>query len=407
MLKTWRVALGLPDDPKQARGTLVLLIDNLLMWCGFFTVIPLVSVHFVKELGWAASLIGIVFALRQLVQQGVTVFSGALADRIGTKQLILMGLLIRALGFMSMAWAETFPILLASALLAGLGGALFESPKSAAMAALSDEANRRRIYAVQGVSNNLGMGLGVLMGGLLIRASFDVVAIASGVSYLAAFVVTLVLLPQVWVSSGERGMWAGLAMAARDRRYVTFILLSIGYYILWVQLSLGISLEAERLTGKSESVTWVFLTNTLVGIILQYPVIRFLEPRLKAMYGLVLGTLLMAIGLGLVTFVTEMWMLLGCVLLYALGSLILSPYQQTAMVELSNSSALGSYMGFGWLGLAFGGALGNYFAGALYDLGVWLKFEDLPWVIMFVIGVLTSVGLYWFARKYSGERKAE
>jgi MFS transporter, DHA1 family, multidrug resistance protein len=322
-----------------------------------------------------------------------------LADRIGTKQLILMGLLIRALGFMSMVWAETFPILLASALLAGLGGALFESPKSAAMAALSDEANRRRIYAVQGVSNNLGMGLGVLMGGLLIRASFDVVAIASGFCYLAAFVVTLVLLPQVWVSSGERGMWAGLAMAARDRRYVTFILLSIGYYILWVQLSLGISLEAERLTGRSESVTWVFLTNTLVGIILQYPAIRFLEPRLKAMYGLVLGTLLMAIGLGLVTFVTEMWMLLGCVFLYALGSLILSPYQQTALVELSNSSALGSYMGFGWLGLALGGALGNYFAGALYDLGVWLKFEDLPWVIMFVIGVLTSVGLYWFARR--------
>ena len=191
MLQNWRDALGLSKDPQKARGALVLLIDNLLMWCGFFLVVPMISVHFVKDLGWAASLIGIVFALRQLVQQGVTVFSGALADRIGTKQLILLGLLVRAVGFMSMAWADTFPLLLASGLFSGLGGALFESPKSAAMAALSDESTRKRMYSVQGVSNNLGMGLGVLLGGLLIKVGFGTVAMASGICYIAAFVLTL------------------------------------------------------------------------------------------------------------------------------------------------------------------------------------------------------------------------
>jgi DHA1 family multidrug resistance protein-like MFS transporter len=400
MLEKFQFALGLPEDKQKAKGTLILLIDNLLMWCGFFVVVPMISVHFVKDLGWAASLIGIVLAARQLVQQGFTMFSGALADRFGAREPILMGLLVRAFGFMGMGWSDRFPLLLASSLLAGFGGALFESPKSAAMAALSDEATRKRMYAVQGVSNNLGMGLGVLLGGLLIKSSFTMVAMASGFCYIAAFVLTFILLPQVRVSSGKRGLWAGLGMAMRDRRFITFTLISMGYFILWVQLSLGISLQAERLTGKPEAVSWVFLINTIVGIALQYPIVRLLEPRLKAMQGLILGTLLMSIGLGMVALATHIGLLLACVFLYALGSLIMSPYQQAVMVEISDSRALGSYMGFGWLGLAFGGALGNYSAGALYDLGKSVGFEGLAWVVMFVIGMMTVLGLYWFSVRY-------
>jgi DHA1 family multidrug resistance protein-like MFS transporter len=174
-------------------------------------VIPLISVHYVKGLGWAASLIGIVLALRQFTQQGVTVFSGALADRFGVKGLILLGLLGRALGFVSMAWAETFPLLLASALLAGLGGAFFESPKSAAMAALSDEASGRCMFAVQGISGNLGMALGILAGSFLMEMSFNVVAISSGLCYVVVFAVTALFMPPVSVATGQRTLlqvWA-------------------------------------------------------------------------------------------------------------------------------------------------------------------------------------------------------
>jgi MFS transporter, DHA1 family, multidrug resistance protein len=393
-------ALGLPSDNQRARATLTLLVDNLLMWGGFFMIIPLVSVHYVKDLGWTASLVGIVLAVRQFSQQGITVFSGALADRFGAKGLILLGLLVRALGFASMAWAETFPLLLGSAFLAGLGGALFDSPKSAAMAALSDESSRRRMFAVQGVSGNVGMALGVLAGGLLIRASFDVVAIVSGACYLAAFLITLPLLPHVRVSLGQRGLLAGLGMAVRDRRFVTFVVLSTGYFLLWSQMGLGVSLKAEDLTSTEQAITWVFLTNTAVAISLQYPLLRWLEPRLSPLQGLILGTALMSLGLGFISFASTIGVLLGCVAVYAVGSLILSPNQQTMAVELANHQVLGSYMGLSSLGLAVGGSLGNFVGGALYDLGKRLAFDDLAWLILFAIGTLTVLGIFLFGNHY-------
>jgi MFS transporter, DHA1 family, multidrug resistance protein len=393
-------ALGLPEEKHKANATLTLLVNNLLMWGGFFMVIPLISVHYVKDLGWTASLVGIVLALRQFSQQGITVFSGALADRFGAKGLILLGLFVRALGFMSMAWAETFPLLLASAFLAGLGGAFFESPKSAAMVALSDEGSRRRIYAVQGVTGNLGMAIGVLIGGLLIHTSFDVVAVVSGVCYLVAFVITAYRLPQVQVSLGQRSLLAGLGMAARDRRFVVFIALSIGYFLLWSQMSVGVSLKAENLAGTERAITWVFLIYTAIAISLQYPVLRWLEPRLSPLRGLVLGTAIMTLGLGLIAFAPSVGWLLGCVGIYALGSLILLPNQQTMTAELAGNTALGSYMGFSSLGLAVGGSLGNFVSGVLYDTGRAWGFDDLPWLVLFGVGSMTVLGLFWFSKRY-------
>lgn len=122
---------------QQRRGAIVMLLITFLMWGGFFMVIPLVSIRYVDDLGWSAGAVGLVLAIRQLTQQGLTVFGGALADRFGAKELIVVGMLIRAVSFSAMAVATTYPFLMVSAILAAVGGALFDSPSSAAMVALT------------------------------------------------------------------------------------------------------------------------------------------------------------------------------------------------------------------------------------------------------------------------------
>ena len=75
----------------RRRGLYTVFAVTFLMNAGFFLIIPLVSVHYVDKLGWAAAYIGLVLAVRQFAQQGLTVFGGALADRFGPKRLILAG----------------------------------------------------------------------------------------------------------------------------------------------------------------------------------------------------------------------------------------------------------------------------------------------------------------------------
>src|SRR5262245_65141708 len=106
------------SEATRRRGLLAIITGNFFMWGGFFMVVPLISVHYVDDLGWAAAAIGVVLAARQLTQQGLTLFGGALADRIGVKGLICAGQIVRALGFAGMAWADSFPLLLGTTMLA-------------------------------------------------------------------------------------------------------------------------------------------------------------------------------------------------------------------------------------------------------------------------------------------------
>ncbi|MDX7990917.1 MFS transporter [Xenorhabdus littoralis] len=89
----------------QARslGKYFLLFDNLIVVLGFFVVFPLISIRFVEQLGWAAVIVGFALGMRQLVQQGLGIFGGAIADRFGARPMIVTGMLLRALGFALMA----------------------------------------------------------------------------------------------------------------------------------------------------------------------------------------------------------------------------------------------------------------------------------------------------------------
>jgi MFS transporter, DHA1 family, multidrug resistance protein len=377
----------------KTRGLYTILADTFLMWGGFFMVIPLLSIYYVERLGWAAASIGVVLAVRQFTQQGLTPISGMLADRLGAKSLICAGLLLRTVGFASMAWADTFPLLILSAVLAALGGSMFESPKSAAVAALTDEANRGRYFALNGVVSQLGLTIGTQVGALLLAFNFSVVALVSAACFFLTFLVTLIFMPSVKVASGTGSLTDGVKLALHDTPFVKFNVLLIGYWFLWVQLSLSLPLAAQNVGGGAETVGWIYAINAGLSIMLQYPLLKLASKWLRPMSVLIVGMVLMAAGLGAIALATDVQGLLVCVVVFALGALLATPSQQTVTANLANPVALGSYFGISSLGLAIGGGLGNLCGGLLYDIGKGMSFPELPWTVFFVVGMGAAAGL--------------
>jgi DHA1 family multidrug resistance protein-like MFS transporter len=383
----------------RRRGMMVLLVDIFFMWAGFFMIVPLISVHFVDDLGWPAAAIGLVLAVRQLTQQGLTLPGGMLADRIGPKALICGGMLMRSAGFASMAWATSFPMLLASAVLAALGGALFESPRAAATVALTTPENRARYYSLEGVVGGLGMTIGPLLGALLLRYNFGVVALVAASCYIITFAVTLALLPAVRVASERRDLTYGIGLALRDRPFMAFNVLLMGYWFMWVQLSISLPLEARAISGTTNAVSWVYTLNAGMSVLLQYPLLRLAERWLRPLPILMLGLAIMAAGLGGVALAASTPALLMCVALFSAGALLATPSQQTVAAEFADPTALGSYFGVNALALALGGGLGNYAGGLLYGIGRASDAPALPWLIFCTVGLVSSVGMLALHRR--------
>ncbi|MGI9253944.1 MAG: MFS transporter, partial [Thermomicrobiales bacterium] len=353
------------SEAARKRGLVVLLITTFFTWGGFFLVVPLIGIHYVDGLGWAAAAIGVALAVRQFVQQGLTTFSGALADKIGAKWLIAAGMVVRAVGFAGLAWADTYAMLMAMVILAAVGGAMFDAPKSAAIAALTTEEERPRFFSISGGVVGFGITLGTQAGALLLKSSFDLVALASGVAYLFICATVILFLPPVQVAQGEGGFWHGFALAVRDRPFMSYIGLMSGQWFMNTQFFLTLPLAAVALTGRTETVALVTGLNSIVTLLLGYPLPRFVERRLGPRGALIAGVAVTAIGLLGVGFSHSTGMMLASVFFFAAGTTLVRPMEQTVAAGLANRAALGSYFGVAALSVAVGGGLGNFFGGLL------------------------------------------
>lgn len=385
-------------SPQSRRGLYTIMATWFLMNAGFFLIIPLVSVHYVGELGWAATFIGVVLAVRQFGQQSLTVFGGALADRLGAKSLILWGILIRTASFVMMGYATTPSLLLLSGFLAAVGGALFDAPSKAVVAALAPPQKLNDLYAQIGIAQNAARTIGPLIGGLLIQVDFTMVGFAAAAFFLVSFFVVWAGLPDVPVSSKKQTAVSGLKIAFQDRAFLLYTALMMGFWFMWVQLSIAFPLEMKALTGDSSSVAMLYTVNAVIAIVLQVPVIRLAQRFLEPLPALILGMVLMAAGLGSVVWVDSVWQLYTSMFFYSLGTVLVVPNAQTVAANMTNPAARGAYFGVNSLALAIGGGIGQIAGGSMVDLASEMQLPALPWVVSATVGVATAVGLVYFYR---------
>jgi len=375
-----------------------------MMNIGFFMLFPLLTVHLTRDLGFDATGVGLVLAARNLLQQGAAPLGGSLADRVGYKPVIVAGFLVRAIGFLLFALSHDVLGVVSGALVTAVGGALFDPPSRASLAYLTPEHSRQDVYAAAGTAGWLGQVIGPLLGSLLLPFSFEVVTIASAAAFLLAAIQAGVLLP-----GGMRGDTGGVSMLAsigealRDRDFMWFTGLLLGFYFLSSQPTITVPLLAARLVGP-EAIGPLFAIQAALAMGLQVPLVRWTTRRAGPLVQ-VSGALLL-MGLGFVGYALAA-NFVGLALatgLVAIGQLLISPVQSTVTARLGGGKG-GAYFGVGSLALAFGGALGNGSGGALIDISLRSGLAWLPWTCMCAVAVASALGFVWLQRDTRFQRR--
>ncbi|EOI3356836.1 multidrug efflux MFS transporter MdtH [Klebsiella pneumoniae] len=412
----------------QARslGKYFLLVDNMLVVLGFFVVFPLISIRFVDQMGWAALMVGIALGLRQLVQQGLGIFGGAIADRFGAKPMIVTGMLMRAGGFAAMAVAHEPWVLWFSCILSGLGGTLFDPPRAALVVKLVRPHQRGRFFSILMMQDSAGAVIGALLGSWLLQYDFRLVCSAGAVigallgSWLLQYDFRLVCsagaalfiacaafnawyLPAWKLSTVKTPIREGLGRVLRDKRFVTYVLTLTGYYMLAVQVMLMLPIMVNDIAGSPAAVKWMYAIEATISLTLLYPIARWSEKRFRLEHRLMAGLLVMTLAMLPIGMTSSLQQLFTLICLFYIGSIIAEPARETLGASLADARARGSYMGFSRLGLAFGGALGYAGGGWLFDAGKAVGQPELPWLMLGAIGVITFLALWW---QFSPKRSA-
>lgn len=369
---------------------LTIFFSNL----GFFMIVPLLGTHFTDNLGLTATVAGTMLGSRILAQQSSMLFGGYLADRFGYREMMLLGSLLRALGFALFGLLDTVPGILLASLFAGAGGALIFPANQAAFVALSAPEKRKELFDWRNIIGNAGMTLGPVAGVLLIGFRFEVVSYVSALMFLILGLISYFLVPKLKPEAQARqSLLKNVRTIVQNRTFLWLLFWMMGLNMLFQQLYMTIPYIAKA-NGQSSLVFWLFTLVSLQVIFLQLPISRWLGKRNWSQLQIIaFGVLINGLGFAPLMFDVNLWTLVIVTTGIALGQLIVNPTFQVFTTEIAEKALVASYFGFSGLSLAIGGSFGNTFGGFLLDLAAKTGLSWLPWLTLTLIGVVCSLGI--------------
>jgi MFS family permease len=183
---------------------------------------------------------------------------GAAVDRFGRRRCAVIADVLRAAVFVALGFVSSFPAMVALALLAGVGTALFKPAILAGLPSMVDEESLPAATSLYGAINDIGHTAGpALAGAILLVAGAPAVMFANGVTFaLSALLVSSIEFGGVGPSraGGERAGRSSLLAEAREGLAITVQVRSLRTLLLGSSiavLSVGMMNVGELQLAKS------------------------------------------------------------------------------------------------------------------------------------------------------------
>ena len=359
-------------------------------------------IFFVNHVGLSATAVG--FALGSASISGVVgrILGGSFSDSQfwGRRKTLLLSAAISAIASLVLASASSFTVLVMGNLLVGLGQGLYWPANESVVADLTAPSQRHEAYAITRLADNLGLGMGVVLGGALISitGAYRSLFIIDAISFVVFFGVVYFAIKEAYkpVTTESTSVKSSWLIALRDRRLLIYVLVNIIFttYISQLQSTLPLYLKNFVAVGASGAkftegtISVVFGWHLAIAIFTQLPVVRGLK-RFTHPQSLSFSALMWAIGFSLV-WVTGVatnhqleWAILA-LSVFAIAIVAYTPSASALITELAPKSQLGVYFSVSSLCWAAG-----YFIGP--PLGGWALDRTSVFADNFWLGLAASV----------------
>jgi MFS family permease len=365
--------------------------------------LPFLVVYLHQVRGLPTATAGLVLAWMGVVSAVCSPVAGALVDRRGPRVVLLTGLVVQATGVALLAWVTGPGSAFGAVTLVAAGLAAVLPAQLALLAQLAPPGQRERVFGVQFMLLNLGVGLGGLVAAGVVDLAdvrtFQALYLLDALSFLG-YVGVLLAMPGVGRVAlrrpdGPAGAAGGYREILADRVFLrvlacTLLLISFGY----AQLEAGLTAFAIREGGVSPRVlAFTFAANTATIVAGQLLVLRRLPDRSRsrclALVGVVWATAWCLVGLvGLApgpVLAASLLLVAGSV--YALGETVFAPVMPALVNQLAPDGLRGRYNAAHTLVWQVSMIIGPAVAGLLIGNG-----QATVWVLATVAGCLLGGG---------------
>lgn len=358
-------------------------------WYGFyngFFALYLTSGREEGALGFSNVEKGAIMGTGSMILYFLPVITGAIADRIGYKKVLIISFTAYILSFFMLSRFESFELIFAAFICLAVAGALFKPVISGTIARVTDSETASLGFGIFYMIINVGGFIGPFISSLVYKSSWNNVFWISIGAMAVNYIVVFFFYREPALTKTNKTLIQNVGIAFRnigvtltDWKYLLFLLV-IGifwsaynqlYYSFPVFLEQWVSLDRMALSlgldaGKITTVTITSLASFY--IILFQLIISSVTARVRPLNSIMTGIFVLAIGLALMFVNVNPWLIVFGIFIFSLGEMASSPKTQEYIGRIAPSDRKALYMGTSFLPIAFGHFIAGIVSGRPYDL---------------------------------------
>ncbi|WEH37516.1 MFS transporter [Streptomyces sp. AM 4-1-1] len=372
---------------------------------GFTVPYLYVYVAQVRDLG--AGTAGVVLAVFAMAALAVLPFTGRVIDRRGPLPVLIAASVVASVGAAALGLSSGVTSAVLSAAVLGAGTAVMQPALATMLVRCSDTGTRTRAFAMQFFLQNLGLGIGGLVGGQIVDtsrpASFTLLFLIEAAMFVVLGVIaTTVRMPlgsspaAVRAGEGAAGAQGGMRALLSNRAMVQLCVLGfVVFFACYGQFESGLAAYGTEAAGIEPATLGIALAaNTAVIVVAQFVVLRLVERRKRSRVIAAVGLIwafawivagYAGLGHGSQTMATAA--MISTYALFGLGESMLSPTVAPLVADLAPESMVGQYNSafalVKQLALAVGPAVGGPMGATLHA----------PYIVTFVLFSLAITAL--------------
>jgi MFS family permease len=362
----------------------ILIFGRFLSQIGTGFTLFYAPIFFVNQVGLSATQVGLAIGSASISGIAGRILSGSMSDSPlwGRKRTLLLSAAVSAIASLVFATTTNFVTLVIGNLLLGLGIGLYWPATEAVVADLAQGEQRQEAYALTRLGDNVGLGLGIILGGLLIgkTGAYRTLFVIDAISFAVfSAVIWVAIAETLKAEKHQHQTLQSWKIALRDRLLLIYVLANIFFttYISQLESSIPlyftnfVSLPVSGRGFAPETISLLFAWHLIVAICSQIPILKLLR-RWSHSRSLTISAIFWASGFLLVslTGIVDNYQLAWASLAMGVLAIAITTYSPTAsslVADISPPTLRGIYASINSLCWAVGYAIGPVLGGLALD----------------------------------------
>lgn len=380
----------------------IVLSFELMERAAYYTMMPIIVVHAIWNVGMNPGLALILTAFMYPFQYGFPIFTSAYAEKFGYRKQMMLAFSILFAAYLSLSFAFNSLTMILSVMLLGFGIGLYKPLISSTIAKCTPQEDRNYAYSIYYWIVNLAAFVFPVIWVIIFTATagreeglYRMVFRIGSLFFLGNIFIAIFIFKEVPRSGNVKTLkdvTNNIKTAFVDKKFVVMMLLMAGFWSLYSATLGPLQTIAYgfRFLPDWFSIMLLGVFNPGTIILLGFPLAKLVEKveSIKALMGGVLIYLIGFSSLALLGFTLHWSFIIFSIMIYSIGEFMVAPGYLAFVSKLAPKEKVSAYIGCNFLASFAGIWGGTLLFGSLANL-IAVKFER-PY---FFFGTVISLGL--------------